>query len=68
MLCSVEKGVEETGNCSFGTDILAYGFTQLPAEGRSHFKEFLQNLVSMQNTMTGADNTQSSSNENQEGR
>ena len=68
MLCNAENDMEGEKNNSPGIDFLESGFTQLPAEGRKQFKEVLQNLVSMQNTMAGADNIRPPSNENQEGR
>ena len=38
-----------------GLGILEHSFSQLPAEGRIHLREYLKNLVSMQDAMSGAD-------------
>jgi hypothetical protein len=54
MLCSVVKGVADQKENSVDISILEQNFTQLPAEGKILLKKYLQNLVSMQNTMTGA--------------
>jgi hypothetical protein len=62
--------VEDAKDTSFGIDILEHNFTQLPAEGRFLLINFLQNLVSMQNTMSGAvsaENARSSSNDSKGG-
>jgi hypothetical protein len=40
-----------------GIDVLEQCFSQLPPDGKTHIKDYLQSLVSMQNTMAGADNT-----------
>jgi len=40
-----------------GTNTLEQNFNQLPPEGKIHLKEYLQSLVAIQNTMTGADFT-----------
>ena len=53
MLNSANKGQDSCQGSSFDADILGQGFSQLSAEGRVHLKDFLENLVSMQNTMTG---------------
>jgi hypothetical protein len=53
MLCSVENGVVGQQDNSSGIIILEQNFPQLSAEGQFHLKNYLQSLVSLQNTMTG---------------
>jgi len=57
MLCSVENSVEITEDESFGKSILEQHFSLLSAEGRTHLRDYLKNLVSMQDTMAGAYST-----------
>jgi len=53
MLYSMETGIKSPKDNSLDIGILEQNFTQLPTEGKFLFKEFLQNLVSMQETMIG---------------
>ena len=53
MLCIMENDVVDIKDSSSGRDILEQNFSQLPVEGRVLLKNYLQNLVSMQNTMAG---------------
>jgi len=53
MLCEVETGVNASKDSSLDIGVLEQNFTQLPTESKFLFKEFLQNLVSLQETMTG---------------
>jgi len=49
----MKNNVNDRKENSSDIGILEQNFTQLPAEGKFLFKEFLQNLVSMQEMMTG---------------
>ena len=51
MLIKAKQGAEKRQDNSFDTGILEQGYSQLPAEGKIHLKDYLQNLVSLQNTM-----------------
>jgi len=53
MLNNIENDVNDRKDNSSGMGILEQNFTQLPTEGKFLFKEFLHNLVSMQEMMTG---------------
>ena len=53
MLNTANKGQDGCQGNSVDAGVLGQGFSQLSAEGRVHLKDFLENLVSMQNTMTG---------------
>jgi hypothetical protein len=60
----VENGLEHLQDNSSGINFLEQNFSQLSAEGQSRLKNYLQSLVSLQNTMTGtvsADNIRVSS-------
>ena len=49
-----KKEAEDNQANSFATGILEQSFAQLPAEGRSSLKDYLKNLLSIQNAITGA--------------
>jgi len=53
MLCNIEKGVENNGDNLNDTDILEQTFFQLSSDGKSWLKDYLQNLVSLQNIIAG---------------
>jgi len=44
---------------SSGINFLEQNFHQLSTEGQSQLKDYLQSLVSLQNTITGADSADS---------
>jgi len=46
---------------SFDTEILEQSFSQLPSEGKVQLRDYLQNLISIQNTIATADIAGSSS-------
>ena len=54
MLYSVENSVDEQKDNSADIGFLEQNFAQIPAKGKILLKNHLQNLVSLQNTMTGA--------------
>ena len=49
-----EKEAEGCQGTSFNRNILEQGFTQLQAEGKVQLRDYLQNLVSIQNAIAGA--------------
>ena len=70
MLYCAENGVLASQGNSSEISFLEQNFSKLSAEGQSHLKDYLQSLVSLQNTMTEtkvADSTHGSSNENRRG-
>jgi hypothetical protein len=70
MLYCAENGVLGSQGNSSDINFLKQNFSQLSAEGQSQLKDYLQSLVSLQNTMTGtevADSTHGLSNENRRG-
>ena len=55
------KGTEETGrnqDRSAGVGFLEQGFAQLPEEGKNHLKNFLGDLVSLQNAIASGSKSQ----------
>jgi hypothetical protein len=54
MWCNVGNSAAGQKENSSDIGILEQNFTQLPAEGKSLLKNYLQNLVSLQNAMRGA--------------
>jgi hypothetical protein len=53
MLCYTENDVVGLQDNSSGIIFLEQNFSQLSAEGQFRLKNYLQSLVSLQNTMTG---------------
>jgi hypothetical protein len=60
MLLNMGNGAENSKDSALGIGILEQTFTQLSAERKFLLQEYLQNLVSMQNTMAGAISADSS--------
>lgn len=51
MLNNMKQNTKEDNNDSV---ILEHSFSQLPPEGRTQLRDYLQNLVSIQKTLAGA--------------
>jgi len=51
MLCSVENSAKIAEDGSLAERILEQQFSLLSAEGKTHLRDYLKNLVSMQNAM-----------------
>ena len=71
MLYRMENDAERPQDYSTGINFLEQNFSQLPAEGQSQLKKYLQSLVSLQNTMIGTKSVNIihiSSNENSNGK
>jgi hypothetical protein len=54
LYCAKNDILDSQGNSS-EINFLEQNFSQLSAEGQSRLKDYLQNLVSLQNTITGTE-------------
>jgi len=52
MYSGIKNNINNKKDNSSDISVFEQSFTQLPTEGKFLFKEFLQNLVSIQETMT----------------
>jgi len=55
MLYSTENDAGDSQDYSFGINFLEQNFHQLSADGQSHLKDYLESLVSLQNTIIGTE-------------
>ena len=54
MLANKRDGAERCWDRPVGIGFLEQGFEKLPTDGKNKLKDFLQSLVSLQNTVAGA--------------
>jgi len=59
MLYYTENDVVSSQDNSYGINFLKQNFHQLSVEGQSRLKEYLQSLISLQNTIIGTESADS---------